>query len=242
MRALSAGEVIQIWEQGRDRHPVDRALLLLAVGQPNLAPETLASLTMGQRNHRLLEMRQATIGDALDGLATCPQCRETLEFSTRVSDLLLPEPDQPAFTLQAEDYQIRYRPPDSRDLVAILGSPDHEAARDRLLQRCVQQVTQGDQEIPLAMLPAALLVTLGEDMLNQDQQAEMRFAFVCPACSHQWSALFDIVSFLWAELAARAQRLLLEVHQLARAYGWPEADILSMSSQRRHAYLEMIHA
>ena len=37
-----------------------------------------------------------------------------------------------------------------------------------------------------------------------------------------------------------AKRLLGEVHQLARAYGWPEATILAMSSRRRHFYLELV--
>jgi hypothetical protein len=30
-----------------------------------------------------------------------------------------------------------------------------------------------------------------------------------------------------------------EVHELASAYGWQEASILAMSSNRRNAYLEM---
>jgi len=46
--------------------------------------------------------------------------------------------------------------------------------------------------------------------------------------------------FFWAELAAEAKRLLREVDALARAYGWREADILALSSQRRHAYLELV--
>ena len=41
---------------------------------------------------------------------------------------------------------------------------------------------------------------------------------------------------------ARAQRLLMEVHLLARAYGWREADILGMSPARRNAYLQRVAA
>jgi hypothetical protein len=61
----------------------------------------------------------------------------------------------------------------------------------------------------------------------------------CPTCGHSWHALFDIVAFFWAELASQAKRLLREVHTLARAYGWREADIVSMSARRRQLYLEM---
>ena len=50
----------------------------------------------------------------------------------------------------------------------------------------------------------------------------------------------DIASFFWSEIHSWAQRALREVATLARAYGWREADILSMSARRRQAYLEMI--
>jgi len=51
---------------------------------------------------------------------------------------------------------------------------------------------------------------------------------------------FDIASFFWAEICVQAKRLLREVHTLARAYGWREMDILSMSPARRQFYLEMV--
>jgi hypothetical protein len=34
--------------------------------------------------------------------------------------------------------------------------------------------------------------------------------------------------------------LLTEVHRLAQAYGWREAEILALSEARRHAYLELV--
>mgnify|MGYP003381458898 FL=1 len=63
---------------------------------------------------------------------------------------------------------------------------------------------------------------------------------MCPSCDHRWSALFDIVSFFWREIDDWARRTLREVHSLGRAYGWSEADILTLSAWRRRAYLEMI--
>jgi hypothetical protein len=52
--------------------------------------------------------------------------------------------------------------------------------------------------------------------------------------------IFDIASFFWTEIAAEAKRLLGEVHILASAYGWREADILSLNPLRRRFYLEAI--
>jgi hypothetical protein len=52
--------------------------------------------------------------------------------------------------------------------------------------------------------------------------------------------VFDIISFFWTELDSLARRLLQDVHVLAKAYSWREADILSMSATRRQFYLEMV--
>ncbi len=41
---------------------------------------------------------------------------------------------------------------------------------------------------------------------------------------------------------SRAERLLREVHTLARAYGWSEGAILELGSARRERYLELVRA
>ena len=77
-------------------------------------------------------------------------------------------------------------------------------------------------------------------MAEADPQADIQLALSCPACGHQWLSTFDIVSFFWSEINAWAYRILREVHILASAYGWREADILAMSPYRRQLYLEMV--
>jgi hypothetical protein len=64
----------------------------------------------------------------------------------------------------------------------------------------------------------------------------------CPACQHEWLAMFDILSFFWTEIEAWAYRTLRQVHTLASAYGWREADVLAISAWRRQRYLEMVGA
>ena len=71
-------------------------------------------------------------------------------------------------------------------------------------------------------------------------KAEVQLTLNCPACEHSWSVLFDITTFVWAEISSLARRLLREVHILATAYGWHEADILAMSAIRRQFYLELV--
>ena len=120
------------------------------------------------------------------------------------------------------------------------GLPDPAAARRLLVRRCVLHASR--ERVPVAGddLPAEAVAGLAQRMVEHDPQAEVLLDLSCPACEHDWQALFDIVAFFWAELAARADRLLREVHALARAYGWREADILGMSPHRRRFYLEMV--
>ena len=61
----------------------------------------------------------------------------------------------------------------------------------------------------------------------------------CPACRTEFAVDLDIAGFVWAELRARAQRLLREVHVLALAYGWTEDEVLALGERRRAAYLEL---
>ena len=67
---------------------------------------------------------------------------------------------------------------------------------------------------------------------------------VSTSCSGLWGLAFeaslDPGLLYWAELAQRAQRLLSEVHRLASAYGWSEAEILGLDPDRREGYLELV--
>lgn len=240
MRALSANDIVQVWEWGQDKHHVDRALGLLALACPELTAEQLQSWTIGQRNSRLLELREKTLGTTLKGVAKCTQCATSLEFSVEVGAIHRLGPAAEEHSLKMDGLEIRFRPLNSLDLAAIVGLAEVGAARLRLIERCLVEATQEGQSLAAAELPESALATLVDALTERDPQAETRFRLTCAACGHHWSALFDVVSFFWTELAARAERLLVEVHALARAYGWRETDILAMGEVRRRFYLELV--
>jgi hypothetical protein len=62
----------------------------------------------------------------------------------------------------------------------------------------------------------------------------------CEACGQDSSAQLDIGALLWDEIGAHAHALLEEVHALACAYGWSEAETLALSPVRRATYLAMV--
>ena len=72
--------------------------------------------------------------------------------------------------------------------------------------------------------------------------ASLSFDIACPDCGERWSAAMDVGDVLWSELQSRAERLLLDIDVLARAYGWSEPQILALSPIRRAAYLQLLGA
>ena len=242
MRPLSAYDLLTVWEAGEDQHPLYRALTLLAAACPELTWDELAALSIGQRDARLLTLRELTSGPRLNGFVECPRCAEPLEFDVAVADLRVaaePSAEEEARELVTDGLALRFRLPSSRDLAAVLDCRDTAAARDLLVRRCVLQASRDGAPVAVGELSAEATTRLARRMAECDPQAEVLLDLRCPTCEHAWQALFDIVAFFLVEIATQAKRLLREVHTLARAYGWREADILGMSARRRQFYLEM---
>jgi hypothetical protein len=243
MQALTAADIVRVWEVGYRQHPLDRALTILAAGLPGVPYDDLATLSIGQRDGHLLALRERTFGRRIAGQAQCPACERQVEFALQTVDItLLPEPEAavPAQCRSGDGYELSFRLPDSFDLAAIVGCADVEEARRALAQRCVLRAARDGVDIPVDALPKSALAALAGQMAALDRQAEIDLELACPACGHVWPLVFDIAAYIWAEISAQAQRLLREVHILARAYGWREGDILAMSATRRQFYLEMV--
>ena len=245
MRVPTASELLAAWEEGVTLQPAGQAVLLLALVCPERAP---ADLSLGERDRRLLALREQLFGPRLRSLAACPGCGEQLELDFDVGDLRVPAAQLPPaggeVAVSEGEYRVRCRLPSSADLLAVSRSADEREARQSLLSRCVVGVERAgvETEAAAAELPAAVVGAVVEQMRRADPQADVQLALDCPACREGWSVAFDIASYLWAEVGDWAQRTLREVHALARAYGWSESDILSMGVRRRRWYMEMIGA
>lgn len=248
MRALTATELLAVWERGTSQPPAQRALTLLAPVCADARPDELAQLPIGRRDARLLALREQTFGPRLQSLSDCPQCGAALELEFDVADIRseteseAPETMQP-MTLRRDDIEVTFRLPNTLDLAAAAETGNPGGARQRLLERCVLSAlkAKGDAVSPLA-LPEELLAAVASRMSEADPQADVQLSIACPQCHHQWNAPFDIAGFFWSELRACAHRLLGEIHELASAYGWSEADIQNLSAARRQAYLELVRA
>ncbi len=241
METPSTAELLQVWEEQADRTLPERAVALLRLARPDLSPDGLVDLPIGARDAALFAFRERLFGPRVEGVATCAACGELLEVTLHAaapSDLL-----GPAATAGANEVcSLLFRAPTTRDLIAVLGEVDPETARRRLVTRCVVRTSQTELPGPEADLTPELIDEGARAMALADPAADVVLGVTCPTCSRFSQTPFDVVSFLWQELDAWAARLFEDVHTLASAFGWSEADILALSPSRREVYLKRVLA
>jgi hypothetical protein len=242
MRALSVPELLGAWESGLTQGPVERVLTLLGAACPELPRDSLALLSIGQRDARLLTLREWTFGSRVDSLVPCPRCGERLELTFNVADVRVDGEAPPELPVAVAEYVLRLRPPNSTDIAALAAEPSVERKRRLLFERCLIEAHRDGQDAPPETLPAEALDTAARHMAEADPQADIQLDIACSHCGERWRSVFDIAAFFWIEIEAWACRILREVHTLASAYGWSERDILALTPARRQAYLEMAGA
>jgi hypothetical protein len=229
---LYEADLIGIWERGLGLQPARLALALVAA-EPDIDPAAAAQWTVGERDSRVLNLRERALGPRLALVATCPACEEQVEAALEVGDLRVEGRTSTAeIEFEVGDRRLVARLPTAGDLVAIEQAEGVESARLDLLERCLLD-SGGDPPDERVVAAAAAR------MADADPQADIRLALSCPACDADWEEQFDPVSFFWQELDAWTLRLVRDVHELASAYGWSEADVLAIPPARRRLYLEL---
>lgn len=249
MRTPTPSQLLQAWEQGCDQGPASRALVLLAGTRDPGDADDLASMPIGRRDHLLLQLHARLFGPTITGLAGCPHCHAVVETALDCDDVLAAADAGPfdhdagqALEWRGPDARIRFRLPDSGDLLAIDGCDDPDRAAAILLSRCVIDAQRGGEALGADAMSDGEAAGVAAAMAAADPLADLRLAIDCPGCGTRWNTGFDPAGFLWQELHAWALRTLREIDLLARAYHWHEADILALGPRRRRAYLEMCAA
>jgi hypothetical protein len=236
--ALTQSELLSLWERGDGASPSRRALALLQGATPEAGGEELAAMPVGRRDASLLDLRERLFGSGFAGVTSCPACGEEIELSFDADEVRFAGQAESTVRIVEGDYDVEVRSPSTADLLAVETIGELQAAREQLFARCVVRATRAGE--PAKELPPDLVDAVIERMAALDPQADMQLDADCPACAHRWREPFDIVTFLFTEVGAFARRLLADVHDLARGYGWSEREILALSPARRNIYLEML--
>ncbi len=232
--------LLALWEHGLARPAWERADALLEHADDGCSPRTL-----GERTRALLTLHAALFGAEIDLLSHCPACRSAARFTANCEVLLdgLPQTAPAAsHRLDVEGLAIEFRLPAAADLAAAATADTDEGFARSVLDRCVLSCTERGGDVSISTVADAVLDAVSRRMEALDPAAAISFATTCPDCAARWNAPLDIGRLVWDKLQLAVERLLVDVDALARAYGWTEREILSLSPVRRAAYLQLVTA
>lgn len=238
MHALTQADYLALWESGQALHPIDQGLLAVQAAFPETREESVADWPLGRRNRALAQLHCACFGPSLRGWAACRQCGEKLEFDVDGHALVeTGAGDDGTGTVTIESCVFRL--PTSRDLARLAAAADTSSAAARLLDLCLVEDDSAEKPDGWSQHDVE---AIGEQLAAADPLAEILLDLHCPLCGESFKEALDLSMFFWSELEGRSKRLLLDVHELASAYGWTEAEVLSLSPVRRNFYLEQVRA
>jgi hypothetical protein len=219
--------VLDAWERSSALERPWRELALL--GLAGIAsPDDAARLPVGERDRRLLALRRLLFGRWISCETRCSACDERLELELDGETLAgaAPTTSDERWVLE---HGVQVRPPNSADIAAAMVTDDPAAT---ILERCV---TPRPSSLPSRARAAAV-----RRMAELDPAAEVWLEATCPACGSTMTLLLDPAAIVVEEVDRHARRVLREVDQLARAYGWREPDVLALGRARRRAYLGLV--
>jgi hypothetical protein len=149
---------------------------------------------------------------------------------------LVREPRRDPIVCELSGHRITARLPHGSDQVHWR---DTKADLAAMATRLIESV-DGHVPDPGWRVPPDWLDELGAALAECDPLTVLQLNATCPNCGHANLIDFDIEDLLLRLLADEQNDLLDDVHALAAAYHWSEADICALPRQRRRAYRERI--
>jgi hypothetical protein len=210
------------------------ALCRRVVGETGARSIDWDGLAAVELDAAVLIIRRAWFGDTISSDVACPGlgCGERIAVSFSVAEYLnhhrprrargvLADGETGWFTLARG--AVRFRLPTLGDVFAASAGPDPAQA---LAERCVEPAQlSGSESRRVDRAMSALAPRLGGLVGG-----------VCPDCGATVTLHFDPSGYTLAELRSAFSGLYAEVHAIAAAHAWSEADILALPRRRRQRY------
>ena len=230
---INAAKLLDIREAGFAAVPVDRIFLLLTAGYPELSAEQIGQLTLGEKEVYLLQLREQLFGVKLECVVDCPHCGELLEFGFSAADIGAAD-YRPSRNATQVAHGLTVRPLTLNDLRMAGGEGR------ALLGHAISLDNQVEKPPIVDSIRPEAVDQVSASLLAIDPLMNIHLDLNCSGCGEHWSAPFETISYLWAEIERWGEHMLQTIHLMADAYGWSEQDVLAMSAWRRQRYVEMI--
>ena len=211
--------------------PVRAGLALL--DRLRLSGPEVESLPVPDFEYLLLLVRAQRLGPVMTLAFACPHCRALSEVEIAVADFVADAAPRPAAAVRADPDRpgwfrlddAGFRLPTVADRIA---AEVHPRPAQRLAELCLDEAARRRRaRIERAM--ERMAPPLSREIAGQ-----------CAACREGVEAEVVVPILVVSELRRMAGAVHDEVDLIARAYHWPESQILALPQPRRRAYAERI--
>ena len=223
-----------------------------------VSEELARNLLIADRQYLLLKLREVTFGDQVRANIFCPwpECGKRVAINFSINDIPIRESEDkgPAYTmilsseiageLAEEDRQITFRLPNGADQEAIsaLLAENEALALARLFGCCIQSIgcLANPGEDVISQLPPPVRLAIEQHMEKVAPKVELTMDVRCHECDREFMVPFDLHRFFFGEMRTSGDLLYREVHYLAYHYHWSEGEIMEMTRDKRHRYIEVL--
>lgn len=209
---------------------VTTSILAGCVSEDGAAPDDaeLWSWTVNRRLQGLLAVTIATRGDAWTTTIRCSSaaCAEPMDLPLNLGAFMRREDPVQVTCALGDGEGIAVAVPTGADQIAWLR--DGSSAPLAMLRRLLPPADAPDPE---------RLAAVEDGLAEADPLTVLDLETRCPACGAECHLALDLEDVCLGLLAAAPPALLDDIHALALAYHWSEAEILAVAPERRRQYL-----
>ena len=210
-------------------------------GRP-VAEEDVWRWTLPQRTQALLAVARARGTDSVAALARCPRagCGERTEMELGLASLASAAETE-FFPWQGDAGRLLLRLPTGDDQRRWLAAAPADAAELPLaMASSLVCEVDGAAREDAWQLPEPWLPGVEDALAEHDPLTALNVTAACAGCGGELVAEIDLEALLLQELERAQRELLSDVHALASAYHWSEAQILRLPAWRRARYLAAV--
>ena len=195
-----------------------------------------ATLPVPDRERLLTAVYFNTYGSTIETTVSCSSCNCQFDLNFTINEWIEELTTGNIGKLNGNAYPylspdgLTFRLPTGEDEMAVMGL-DPSMAETELLKRCIPEGTGN----------------FSPDLLQQAMQeaaplADTDIETICPECSEKQPLHFNLQQYLLSSLIKEQKKLVVEVHQLTKAYGWGLNEILKLPRSIRRSYLLMVES
>ena len=226
------------------------ARCVICIGPHAMTAELGRALSVGDRDHLLLELFGATFGDTLWRVLVCPHagCGARMDLDLALADIpVVARPSAASHRVRLDDagtpVDVEFRAPSGRDQeqIAAIDGAAPDALRDQLLAACVvRAVADGGAERPFDALSLPARQALADAIEEVVPQLELELELVCPECARSFELALDPAAILLDEVQAGRAAFERELHLLAFHYHWSLDELMRLTRPGRRRFLRLL--